>query len=157
MDPVTHALTGWLTATACGADVRTRSIAMAVAVAPDLDWAPLLWGGPVLSVHRVVGHNLWVGLPLAAIFGLAGARWWRSAGVLYLAFLSHLAWDAAFTVWPQKLLWPLSGQAFGTIGWSPLSLPYFISIAVVFLTTMLVMHRTGFSPLEMLRPRAIRE
>ena len=61
MDPVTHGLTGWLIATGFHTDARTRTLAIASAIAPDLDWAPLLWGGDVQAIHRVVGHNVKVG------------------------------------------------------------------------------------------------
>ncbi len=48
MDPVTHGLTGWLIATGLQADARTRTFAAVAAIAPDVDWAPILWGGDVV-------------------------------------------------------------------------------------------------------------
>jgi membrane-bound metal-dependent hydrolase YbcI (DUF457 family) len=157
MDPATHGLTGWLIATGLRADTRTRGLAVVAAIAPDLDWAPILWGGDVLTVHRTIGHNLWVGLPLAAALSLWGTRWRRSAVVLYLAFLSHLAWDLTFVDWPEKLLWPLSQHEFQTLGWGPWSAPHLLSLGAVCACTAIVMLRTGFTPWELVSPRRRRD
>jgi len=148
MDPVTHALTGWLVSAGCGADRRTRTMAMAVAIAPDLDWAPVLWSGPVLRVHRAVGHNLWVGLLLAVMLGARGAHRLRAVAILYLAFLSHLAWDLTFTDWPQRVLWPVSDWSVPSLGMAPLSRTHFACFIGVAVATLLVMLRTGHNPLE---------
>ena len=102
MDLVTHGLTGWLIATGLRADARTRTFAAVAAIAPDVDWAPILWGGDVLTVHRAVGHNVWVGVPLAAMLAVRSGARWRSAAAFYLAFLSHLAWDLTFVDWPES-------------------------------------------------------
>ena len=146
MDPVTHGLTGWLIATGLRADARTRTFAAVAAIAPDFDWAPILWGGDVLTVHRAVGHNVWVGVPLAAMLAVRSGERWRSAAAFYLAFLSHLAWDLTFVDWPEKLLWPLSQHAFPTLGWQPLSAQHLLSLGAVCACTVVVMIWTGFSP-----------
>jgi hypothetical protein len=152
MDPATHGLTGWLIASGLGTDARTRGLAVAAAIAPDLDWAPILWGGDVLAVHRTVGHNVWIGVPLAAALALWGASWWRSAIALFLAFLSHLAWDLTFVDWPLKLLWPLAHTDFPTLGWRPWSVPHLLSIGAVCACTIVVMARTGSTPWDLLVP-----
>ena len=152
MDPVTHGLTGWLIATGLRADARTRTFAAVAAIAPDVDWAPILWGGDVLTPHRAVGHNVWVGVPLAAILAVRSGKRWRSAAAFYLAFLSHLAWDLTFVDWPEKLLWPLSQHAFPTLGWQPLSAQHLLSLGAVCACTVVVMIWTGFAPWELFHP-----
>lgn len=110
-----HAGVGWLVGVlAPGSDRRLRACCVAATVIPDIDAAPYLHSYDAYARwHHTFGHNIWVGVLLAAV-----AAWlhrdqpWKRrgliAGLVGVCFTSHLLTDAWFTRYDVYLFWPLN-------------------------------------------------
>lgn len=116
MDTISHACFSYLTCRASGVadSPRTGLLAAGVAVLPDLDFLliPFLPEVTRFAFHRGPSHSLF----MAMMMGLLGGRlvsrwlrlpWWRAAGLVFLAWASHLLLDIC-TGFGVALGWPLS-------------------------------------------------
>jgi inner membrane protein len=171
MSPITHFLTGWVAANCAKLNRKERAIVTLACVAPDIDGVgiipelltrdsahPLLWF--TLYHHRL--HTLAFAVLVAAIaFALATQRW-KTAGLAFLTFHIHLIEDVLGSRGPDGYQWPISylspfssklqlvwGGQWGLNAWPN------EAITVVFLgITLWLAWRRGFSPLEMISPKA---
>lgn len=173
MSLVTHFLFGWAVAQAVpGATRRERALVTLAGIVPDLDAlgivvevatrntaAPLLW---YTDYHRVLGHNLWLGLAVAAIALRYARRSHRfTCAAAAASFHLHLLCDVVGsrgpdgTVWGVHYLAPISHL--GTLHWSgqwPLNAwPNFLATGALLGFALAVALRAGRSPVEVFSPR----
>ena len=174
MNPVGHFLAGWAVANLGQTSRRERVVITVAGVLPDVDGLGLiaqhLTHGTEHKVfwyddyHHVLGHN--VGLAALAAVGafLLTKRSWRVTALVLLSFHVHLLLDVMGSKgldgyqWPIPYLlpfsdawqWAWSGQwLLG--GWQN----KVIAIGLYWLMFVLAWKR-GFSPFEMVSPRADR-
>ncbi len=172
MNPVTHYLVGWLTASTSHLNLRERALITLAGVAPDLDGlgivaevltrnseTPLRW---YFQYHHVLGHNLLFGLFLAAVGFALSARRWLTSGLVLLSFHLHIVGDLVgsrgtdgyqwpiYYLYPFTMAWPLTwdGQ-WELASWQN------VSVTAVALFIMFALARKrGYSPLELISTRA---
>lgn len=171
MSPVTHYLTGWLLANSVTLDRRDRSIVAMGAVIPDIDGLgilaeiatrnsehPRLWWS---DYHHIL-HNVGFAIIYTALaFALANRRQ-RTAIVACIAFHLHLLGDLVGArgpdgdQWPIPYLLPFSNtwQLSWDGQWELNAWPNFLITGVALLLTFFLAWARGFSPVEMLSPRA---
>lgn len=117
MNPITHALSGWLLAeTFPRLTHRDRAVIIIAAIAPDIDGLgaiaeiatrksadPLLWW---TDYHHVLAHNL----AFAVACTFAAAAYTRSKSTALLVFVAvhlHLAGDLIGSRGPDGYAWPI--------------------------------------------------
>ena len=173
MSPITHALVGWVVATADTKNTsRERALITLAGVAPDLDgltivaeWASRYTSSPVTwwsDYHHVFCHNIGFGLVLIALGGVLSKRRISTAFWVCIAFHLHLLCDVLGSRGPAGEIWEVPyGLPFsraGTIAWSgqwPLNgWPNFVVTALCVWRTMMLARKRGYSPLEMISTRA---
>jgi hypothetical protein len=133
VNPITHALVGWSTASLDrSASNRERGLVVLAALAPDVDGAgivaelatrhtesPLLWWS---QFHHTLAHNLL----FAILVATAGWLLSRSLPVTVLMFVNvhlHLLGDLVGargpdgSQWPIPYLWPFSELPLLTVSW----------------------------------------
>jgi hypothetical protein len=167
MSPVTHLLTGWITANASmRLDRRARSVITIASVAPDLDGLgiipeiftagsnhPLLWYS---SYHHVLCHNLAFGLVLSLLGWIMGARRWLTASLVLLSFHLHLAADPIGSRGPDGYQWPIrylypffnSYEVAWKGQWELNAWPNYIITVLALFTVLALARKRGRSPLE---------
>lgn len=176
MSPVTHFLVGWMVANVPSRVGRRERAAIALAgVAPDLDGLgaipefltkhsshPLLW---FTEYHHVLGHNLAFAVIVAVVcFAVARQRRWLTALLAFVSLHLHLLGDVVGARGPDGYQWPVpylapfserwtwtwSGQ------WALNAWPNFVITGVCLVLTFYLAWRRGYSPIEMVSPRADR-
>lgn len=158
-----HAGLGWtIGVLAPGSTPRLRGWCLAAGVLPDVDVVSFLFGPEAyMNWHHTFGHNLFLGAALATLAGRAAARAGAprsrcilDAGVVALAFLSHLLTDMKLSAYPVELLWPLSRRGFefadnwGLVHPFNTQLVYATPVVIALLALL-----RGFTPLEQVHPR----
>ena len=134
------------------ADRRTRLWCVVASLVPDLDGLSLLFGLDVYArYHHLVLHNLLFGV----VVTLVSAYWVGtrplSLGLVFLAFLSHLAGDY-FGSGPGWRLWPFlpfSDRFYECeCAWNLVSWQNTLITLVAIAVTLWVTVRQGHTPLE---------
>jgi hypothetical protein len=173
MNPATHFFIGWLTANTADLSRRDRAIVTAASVAPDLDGLGLVadlfgdhrygyyWYG---EYHHVLCHNLLFGVLIAGAALLAARRRWTAALLCLVVFHLHLLGDLIGargpdgSQWPIPYLWPFSDRL--QLTWSGQWLlnawPNVVITVLAMALTGYLTWRRGFSPVEIVSPRADR-
>ena len=171
MSPVTHFLTGWVAANCASLNRRERAIVALACVAPDIDGLgiipevltqnsshPLLW----FTLYHHSLHTLTFALVIAAVAFVLATQRWKVASLALLTFHIHLLEDILGSRGPDGYQWPIpylapfstklqlswSGQ-WGLNAWPNIA----ITVALLVITFWLAWRR-GFSPLEMISPKA---
>jgi len=171
MSPITHFLTGWVAANCAKLDRKERAIVTLACVAPDIDGLgiipelltrnsthPLLW----FTLYHHALHTLAFALAVAAVaFALAAQRW-KTSLLALLAFHIHLFENVLGSRGPDGYQWPIpylspfspklqltwSGQ------WGLNTWPNVAITAVLLLITLWLAWQRGFSPIEIISPKA---
>ena len=117
MNPASHFLISWTVANAADITRRDRALVTLSGVIPDIDGVgiiaelltenttmPLIWYS---KYHHVLGHNLGLGLILAAVVFFLSIRRWISAVLAFLAFHLHLLGDLVGSRGPDGYQWPI--------------------------------------------------
>jgi len=174
MSPVTHFMVGWMVANVPRGIGRRERAAIALAgVAPDIDGLgavaevltrysarPLTW----FSDYHHLLHNLLFALVVAAVaWAVARERRWLSAALALLSFHLHLLGDIAGARgpdgygWPVPYLLPFSDWAWTWSGqWALNGWQNFTITGVGLVLTFYLAWRRGYSPLEIVSPKADR-
>jgi inner membrane protein len=172
VSPITHFLTGWLTANTAELSRRERAVVTIAGIVPDVDGLslvaevltrntahPLLWW---TDYHHVFGHNLLFGV----IYGLAAwmlaTRRWLVAMLALVSFHLHLICDLVGArgpdgfIWTIPYLWPVSNAAVWSWQdqWKLNSWQNLLITALALAATFALARRRGYSPLEMVSSRA---
>lgn len=172
MSPVTHLLLGWATASVTALNRRERAMVTLAGVIPDADGLgliaelatrnsskPLLWWS---EYHHVLCHNIgFCLLATLAAFSLAQRRW-TTAALAFVSFHSHLIGDLVGARGPDGEQWPIPYLApFSTAWqwtwsgqWALNGWPNLMLTAGLLIMTLILARNRGYSPLEMLVPRA---
>jgi membrane-bound metal-dependent hydrolase YbcI (DUF457 family) len=172
MSPVTHGLLSWVIAQTPGiTSRRDRALITVAGLLPDLDgigivvqWAtagsaqPLEWFS---DYHHRLAHNLTAAVVCALALALFAQRKCLVAALGCLAFCLHLLGDVVGArgpdghQWPMPLLapfatweWTWSGQ------WRLDSWQNLVITCVLLIITVVIACRRGWSPLEIVSPRA---
>jgi hypothetical protein len=160
VSPIVHAELAWLVAQPL-ARRRDRLLVAAAGVLPDLDAASALAGLESYGRwHHVLGHNLFVGVALAALCAALARARGEAALLALAAFHVHLLADLAGSgrEWTVSYLWPASALEVGwSHGWALDAWPnQLIGLAVTLacLALALPLRRT---PVELFSARADRE
>jgi len=172
MNPASHFLIGWTIANTVDISRRDRALVTLSGIIPDIDGVgiiaelltentsmPLIWYS---KYHHVLGHNLGLGLIVAAVvFSLAIKR--RISAVLaFTVFHLHLLADIAGSRGPDGYQWPIPyffpfstdwtltwrGQ------WELNAWPNILASGLIFGITLYIAWKHGRSPLEMISSRA---
>ena len=174
MNPVTHFFAGWAVANLGADNRRDRTLVTLAGIVPDADAAgivaelatrdsarPLLWFS---DYHHVLGHNLAFGVAVSVACALAAQRKLRVLALALVAFHVHLAGDLIGGKGPDGEQWPIAYLAPMTDSWrlawsGQWALNAWpnaaITLALVGLAFYLAWRR-GFSPVEIVSPRADR-
>ena len=174
MSPVTHFLVGWMVANVPRGIGRRERAAIALAgVAPDVDGLgaiaevatrhsahPLTW----FSDYHHMLHNLAFALAVAAIaLAVARERRWLTAALALLSFHLHLLGDIVGARgpdgygWPVPYLAPFSRWTWQWAGqWALNGWQNFAITGACLAATFYLAWRRGYSPLEIVSPRADR-
>ena len=151
---------------------RDRALVTLSGVIPDIDGVgiiaelltentamPLIWYS---KYHHVLGHNLGLGLLLAAVVFSLGIRRWVSAVLALVAFHLHLLGDLVGSRGPDGYQWPIpyffpfstdwtltwEGQ-WGLNAWPNILVTLLIAGIILYLAW-----KRGHSPLEMISLKA---
>jgi hypothetical protein len=171
MSPVTHFFSGWVLANCAQLNRKDRALVTLACVIPDMDGLgiipevltrnsahPLLW----FTLYHHALHNLAFALVVTAVALVLATRRWTTGLLVLLSFHLHLFEDLLGSRGPDGYQWPIpylepfssslplvwSGQ-WGLNAWPNVLL----TIGLLFLTLWLA-RRRGFSPLEMISPKA---
>ena len=174
MHPLTHMLLGWTLAQAVPLTRRDRALVTLAGVIPDVDGLglipelltrrgphPLLWWS---AYHHVLGHNVGSALVVAAAVLFLARRRWTCAALAWASFHLHLFGDLVGARGPDGYQWPIpylapfsqawpltwSGQ------WALNAWPNLLLTGLLLALAGYVAWRRGYSPLEILSPRADR-
>ena len=174
MNPLTHALLGWTLAQAVPLTRRDRALVTLAGVLPDVDGLglvaelltrdgphPLLWWS---AYHHALGHNLGFALVVAAVVACLAHRRWACTALAVVSFHLHLLGDLVGARGPDGYPWPIpylapfsqawpltwSGQ------WALNAWPNLLLTSVLRALTSSLAWQRGYSPLEILSPRADR-
>jgi len=171
MSPVTHFLTGWVFANSARLDRRDRALVALASVAPDLDGLgiipelltrhsthPLLW----FSLYHHALHTLVFAVVIAMIGFLLATRRWKVSFLALVSFHLHLIEDLAGSRGPDRYQWPIPYlKPFSTAfeltwqgQWGLNAWQNVVITSALLLITFWLAWRKGFSPLEMVSPKA---
>jgi hypothetical protein len=172
MSPVTHGLLSWTLAQTPGiATRRDRALITIAGLAPDLDglgivvqWAtahtahPLEWFS---EYHHRLAHNLTAAVVCALVFAAIGTRKWLVGLLVLVAFSLHLVCDVIGAKgpdghqWPVPLFAPFHPWEWTWAGqWRLDSWQNLVITGVLVVITIIVACRRGWSPVEIVSPRA---
>jgi len=168
MSPVTHLLTGWLTAHTADLSRRDRALVTLSGVVPDIDAlgvlvelatkntsTPLYWWS---YYHHVLCHNLGFALVLATAVILLAVRRWMTVLLALAAFHLHLLADLVGSKgldgyqWPIPYLLPFSNrwQLTWDGQWGLNAWPNILLTALFLVVTLYLACKRGYSPLELI-------
>ncbi len=172
MSPVTHFFMGWAVAnTVPSLTKRDRALVTWASVIPDIDGLgivaevltrnsphPLTWWS---DYHHVLGHNLGFALFVCAIDPVFGKDRIKTTLLVGLSFHLHLLADLVGArgpdgdQWPIPYLLPFSSKLHLTWSgqWALNAWSNLLTTAVLKGIAVVLAHRRGFSPLEMLSKR----
>jgi inner membrane protein len=174
MNPLTHMLIGWTLAQAIPLTRRNRALVTLAGVVPDIDGLgvvaelltrdrtqPLLWWS---EYHHVLAHNLGGALGVTiAVICLAHRRWVGGA-LACTSFHLHLLGDLMGARGPDGYQWPIPYLTpFSTTGhiiwsgqWALNAWPNILLTVLLLALTCFFAWQRGYSPLEIVSPRADR-
>jgi membrane-bound metal-dependent hydrolase YbcI (DUF457 family) len=171
MSPVTHLLTGWLTAQTADLSRRDRALVTLSGVVPDIDAlgvlvelatentsTPLYWWS---YYHHVLCHNLGFALLLATIVGLLAVRRWATVLLALIAFHLHLLADLVGSKGPEGYQWPIPyllpfsnrWQLAWDGQWGLNAWPNILLTALFLVVTLYLACKRRYSPLELISKR----
>ena len=181
MSPVTHFLVGWMVANVPAANGprgigrRERAAIALAGVEPDLDGLgvipelltrhtahPLNWFS---EYHHMLGHNVFFALLVAAVcYAVARRRRWLTAFLALVSFHLHLLGDVVGARGPDGYQWPVPYLAPFSERWTWVwsgewalnAWPNFVLTGACLLATFYLAWRRGYSPVEIVSPRADR-
>lgn len=169
MSPITHFLAGWALAQTAELSPRERMLVSVAGVIPDLDGLGIVvdlathgqtdWWG---KYHHELGHNLGFCLIVTVVSGCLAKRKGLTALLVFLSFHLHLLCDLVGARGPDGDQWPIpylvpfsplprlvwSGQ------WALNAWPNLLLTAVLLALALRWAWQRGYSPLEMISPRA---
>ncbi len=172
MNPASHFLISWAVANTADITRRDRALVTLSGVVPDIDGVgiiaelltentttPLIWYS---KYHHVLGHNLGMGLVLAAAVFLLSVRRWMSALLALLVFHLHLLGDLVGSRGPDGYQWPIPYlfpfSADWTLTWEGQwelnAWPNILVTLLVLGITLYLAWKRGRSPLEMISLKA---
>ncbi len=172
MSPVTHGLLSWVIAQTPGIVTRRdRALITIAGLAPDVDglgivvqWAtvnsshPLAWYS---EYHHRLAHNLTAAVLCAVVFAISARRKLLVAVLAFVAFTLHLVCDVIGAKGPDGHQWPVpllalfhSWELTWAGQWRLDSWQNLVITAVLVVITIVVACRRGWSPVEILSPRA---
>jgi hypothetical protein len=172
LNPASHFLISWTVANSIDIPYRDRNLVTLSGILADIDGVgiiaevltentttALLWYS---RYHHILGHNLFVGLILAAAVFLFGRRKLISASLAVLVFHLHLLGDLIGSrgpdgyQWPIPYLFPFSKQwTFTWQGqWELNAWPNFLVTLIVLGIASYLTWNRGRSPLEMFSTKA---
>ena len=171
MSPVTHFLTGWVLANSASLSRRERTLVTLAGVVPDIDGLgmvaeyltrnsrhPLEW----FSTYHHALHSLPFAVVVAAASFAFATQRWKTASMAFLSFHIHLLEDLVGSRGPDRDQWPIPylmpfsraceltwrGQ------WMRNAWPNFAITILLLLMTFYLAWKRGFSPVEMVSPKA---
>lgn len=171
MSPVTHFFSGWVLANCAHLNRRDRALVTLACVAPDVDGLgiipelltrntahPLLW----FTLYHHSLHNLGLALVVAAVAFALATRKLATSLLAFLSFHLHLLEDVLGSRGPDGYQWPIpylqpfssSFQLTWRGQWPLNSWQNVILTVLLLLITLWLAWRRGFSPLEMVSPKA---
>ena len=171
MNPASHLLISWSVANTAEISRRDRTLVTLSGIIPDIDGvgivaelltentaAPLLWYS---KYHHVLGHNLALGLILAAAVALFSVRRWMSAFLTLAAFHLHLLGDLVGSRGPDGYQWPIPYLFPFSADWTLIwdgqwglnAWPNIMATVLVLGITLYLAWKRGRSPLEMISSR----
>lgn len=172
MNPASHLLISWTLANTVEIPRRDRALVTLTGVIPDIDGVgiiaelltenttmPLIWYS---KYHHVLGHNLGVGLILAAFVLFLSTKRWITPALALVAFHLHLLGDIAGSRGPDGYQWPIpyffpistdwslswQGQ------WELNAWPNILATLLFVAITLYIAWKRGRSPLEMISLKA---
>ena len=172
MSPVTHGLLSWVIAQTPGISTRRdRALITIAGLAPDLDglgivvqWAtansahPLEWFS---EYHHRLAHNLTAAVICAVVFAVFAQRKLLVGVLSLVTFSLHLVCDVIGAKgpdghqWPVPLFAPFHPWEWTWAGqWRLDSWQNLVITGVLVVLTIAVACRRGWSPVEILSPRA---
>ncbi len=172
MSPVTHGLLSWVLAQTPGiTNRRDRALITLSGLAPDLDGIGIV--GDVLTAHSAqpltlfadyhhrMCHNLTAAVICALVVALCAQRKALTAALALVAFLLHLVCDVIGSrgpdghQWPLPLFAPFSSWEWVWAGqWRLDSWQNLCITGVLVIITVACACRRGYSPVEIISPRA---
>jgi len=171
MSPVTHFLTGWVFANSARFNRKDRAIVTFACVVPDVDGLgiilelltrnsshPLLW----FTLYHHALHTLAFSLFVTALAAVLSANRWKTSAFVLVSFHLHLLEDLLGSRGPDGYQWPIPYLApFSSAlnitwhgEWALNAWPNVAITAGLLLATLWLARVRGFSPLEMISPRA---
>ncbi len=172
MSPVTHGLLSWVIAQTPGITTRRdRALITIAGLAPDLDglgivvqWAtantahPLEWFS---EYHHRLAHNLTAAVICAVVFAVFAQRKLLVGVLSLVTFSLHLVCDVIGAKgpdghqWPVPLLAPFHPWEWTWAGqWRLDSWQNLVITGALVVITIIVACRRGWSPVEIISPRA---
>jgi len=172
LNPASHLLISWTLANTVEIPRRDRALVTLTGVIPDIDGVgiiaelltenttmPLIWYS---KYHHVLGHNLGVGLILAAFVLFLSTKRWITPALALVAFHLHLLGDIAGSRGPDGYQWPIpyffpistdwslswQGQ------WELNAWPNILATLLFVAITLYIAWKRGRSPLEMISLKA---
>jgi len=172
MNPASHFLISWTIANTADISRRDRVLVTLSGVIPDIDGIgiiaelltenttmPLIWYS---KYHHVLGHNLGLGLLLAAVVFALSIRRWISVVLALIVFHLHLLGDLVGSRGPDGYQWPIpyffpfstdwtltwEGQ------WELNAWPNILVTLLIVGITLYLAWKRGRSPLEMISLKA---
>ena len=172
MNPASHFLISWTVANTADISRRDRVLVTLCGVIPDIDGVgiiaelltentsmPLIWYS---KYHHVLGHNLGLGLLLAAVVFSLSLRRWVSAVLALIAFHLHLLGDIVGSRGPDGYQWPIpyffpfsTDWTLTWVGqWELNAWPNILVTLLLLALTLYIAWKRGRSPLEMISRKA---
>ena len=172
MNPITHALTGWVLGQSATRHRRDAWLVTAGTLVPDLDglgilaeWAtagssaPLHW---YTEYHHTLGHNLFAGLAAMTVAAVAARDRLRTSVLTLIGFHLHLLQDIVGSGgpdgerWTTPYLWPWRpGFVIDWPGQWPIEAwPNLLLTLMLLLATLWLARNRGYSPLSLFSERA---
>jgi inner membrane protein len=153
----THILSGWCVGSLFRFSARERLFCMVAAGVADLDGISILFGEEAYwDIHHVWGHNLMVGVLVAAVLAGLSKRPFVAGAVYLSLFHLHLVMDCygSGPNWPIVYLWPFSDSAWVTPhAWELSSWQNRLAAGFLLGWTLWIAYRHGHTPVELLAPR----
>lgn len=174
MNPATHFLAGWLTASADRRLNRKERVTITLAgVVPDIDGLGIIaeiitrdWENPLLlwSKYHHILHSLPFSLLVTSVSLLLATRRWKTATLAFLSFHLHLLGDIVGARGPDGDQWPIpylipfsdAWQLTWKGQWELNAWPNFVITGAALVATIFLAWKRGYSPLEIFSVRADR-
>jgi inner membrane protein len=172
VNPLTHTLIGWTLANGVALTRRDRALVTLAGVIPDVDGLgivaelltrngphPLLWWS---AYHHVLGLNLGGALMVAGLVAYLAHRRWLCTALAVVSFHLHLLGDLVGARGPDGYQWPIpflppfseAWQLTWSGQWALTAWPNLLLTGLLLALTSYLAWKRGYSPLELISPRA---